>query len=141
MVNSHATAAALDSAFAALADPTRRAILSRLASSERSVGELAKPLPMSLPAVSKHLRVLEGAGLVARRKEGRTHILRLVPAALEPAQAWIARHRAFWEARFDALERYLSESEDEHEEERGRKRSRRRSTGRPGAPRGSPRSQ
>lgn len=104
-----AAAAALDAAFAALADPTRRAIVARLATSERSVGELARPLPMSLPAVSRHLRILEGAGLVARRKEGRTHLLRLVPAALEPAQKWIARHRAFWNARLEALERYLAE--------------------------------
>jgi DNA-binding transcriptional ArsR family regulator len=102
-------AAGLDAAFAALADPTRRSIVARLASSERSVGELAKPLPMSLPAVSKHLRILEGAGLVARRKVGRTHVLRLVPAALEPAQDWIARHRAFWTSRLDALGRYLAE--------------------------------
>jgi DNA-binding transcriptional ArsR family regulator len=101
-------AASLDAAFAALADPTRRAIVARLASAERSVGELAKPLPMSLPAVSRHLRILEGAGLVARRKEGRTHVLRLVPQALEPAQDWIARHRAFWTSRLDALERYLA---------------------------------
>jgi len=101
-------AASLDAAFAALADPTRRAIVARLASGERSVGELAKPLPMSLPAVSRHLRILEGAGLVARRKEGRTHVLRLVPQALEPAQDWIARHRAFWTSRLDSLERYLA---------------------------------
>jgi DNA-binding transcriptional ArsR family regulator len=102
-------AAGLDAAFAALADPTRRAIVARLASSERNVGELARPLPMSLPAVSKHLRVLEQAGLVARRKVGRTHVLRLVPAAFDPAQEWITRHRAFWTSRLEALERYLAE--------------------------------
>lgn len=111
MVNSSSASAALDSAFSALADPTRRAILARLASAERSVGEVAGPLPMSLPAVSRHLRVLEGAGLIARRREGRTHRLRLVPGALEPAQDWIARQRAFWEARFDALEKFLREPE------------------------------
>jgi DNA-binding transcriptional ArsR family regulator len=103
MVNSQA----LDAAFSALSDPTRRAIVARLAESERTVGELAWPLPMSLPAVSKHLRVLEGAGLVARRREGRTVRMRLVPAALAPAQDWIARHRAFWQARFEALAEYL----------------------------------
>jgi len=103
-----AAAASLDAAFTALADPTRRAIVARLASAERSVGELAKPLPMSLPAVSRHLRILEGAGLVARRKEGRTHVLRLVPQALEPAQDWIAGHRAFWTSRLESLERYLA---------------------------------
>lgn len=110
MVNSQSRA--LDAAFAALADPSRRAIVARLAESERTVGELARPLPMSLPAVSKHLRILEGAGLVARRREGRTQRLRLVPGGLAPAQDWIARRRAFWEARFDALEKYLRETKD-----------------------------
>lgn len=103
MVNSHS----LDAAFSALSDPSRRAILARLARSERTVGELAEPLPMSLPAVSKHLRILEQAGLVAASREGRTRRIRLVPAALAPAQDWIARHRAFWEESLDALALYL----------------------------------
>lgn len=83
MVNSSAS---LDATFSALSDPSRRAILASLSESERTVGELARPLPMSLPAVSKHLRVLEGAGLVTRRREGRTHHVRLVPSALAPAE-------------------------------------------------------
>lgn len=103
MVNS----SSLDATFSALSDPSRRAILARLARSEQTVGELARPLPMSLPAVSKHIRILENAGLVATRKEGRSRHLRLVPRALAPAQDWIARHTAFWEDSLDALGRYL----------------------------------
>jgi DNA-binding transcriptional ArsR family regulator len=115
MVNSFAflETAFLDTAFSALSDPSRRAILASLSGSERTVGELARPLPMSRPAVSKHLRVLEGAGLVTRRREGRTHHVRLVGGALAPAEEWIARHRAFWEARFDALDEYLRDSNGE----------------------------
>ncbi|MDQ6892152.1 MAG: metalloregulator ArsR/SmtB family transcription factor [Acidobacteriota bacterium] len=108
MVNSQSEA--LDLAFSALADPSRRAIVARLADSELTVGEIARPLPMSLPAVSKHLGILERAGLVARRRAGRVHHLRLVPGGLSPAEDWIVRHRAFWESRFDGLEKYLSES-------------------------------
>jgi DNA-binding transcriptional ArsR family regulator len=108
MVNSQSEA--LDLAFSALADPSRRAIVARLADSELTVGEIARPLPMSLPAVSKHLGILERAGLVARRRDGRVHHLRLVPGGLSPAEDWIARHRAFWESRFDALEKYLRET-------------------------------
>ena len=104
---SKAAGQALDLAFSALADPSRRAIVARLADSELTVGEIARPLPMSLPAVSKHLAILERAGLVARRKQGRVHHLRLVPGGLTPAEEWIAQHRAFWESRFDSLERYL----------------------------------
>jgi DNA-binding transcriptional ArsR family regulator len=98
---------ALDLAFAALADPSRRSIVARLSDSELTVGEIARPLPMSLPAVSKHLGILERAGLVARRKEGRVHHLRLVPGGLTLAEEWIAQHRAFWESRFESLEKYL----------------------------------
>lgn len=108
MVNS--SSEALDLAFSALADPSRRAIVARLAKGEMTVGEVARPLPMSLPAVSKHLGILERAGLVARRREGRTHHLRLVPGGLSPAEAWIARHREFWESRFDSLEKYLGQA-------------------------------
>ena len=108
MVNSKS--AALDLAFSALADASRRAIVARLADAELTVGEIARPLPMSLPAVSKHLGILERAGLITRRREGRTHHLRLVPGGLSPAEDWIARHRKFWESRFDALEKYLRET-------------------------------
>lgn len=98
----------LDHTFGALADPTRRAILARLRAGEESVGELAAPFPMSLQAVSKHLRVLEDAGLVVRRVEGRTHRLRLVPAALDDASGWIEDQRRFWNERLDELEQHLA---------------------------------
>jgi DNA-binding transcriptional ArsR family regulator len=111
MVNNDA---ALDATFSALADPTRRAILAQLAGSpEASVTALARPFAMSLPAVSKHLRVLEGAGLVARRKRGRVHHLRLLPAPLESANEWIDRYRRFWEEKLDALENYLQTMQEE----------------------------
>src|SRR6185295_13802684 len=86
---------------------SRRAIVARLADSELRVGEIARPLPMSLPAVSKHLGILERAGLFARRKEGRVHHLRLVPGGLTPVEEWNSQHSAFWESRFHALEKYL----------------------------------
>jgi len=104
---------ALDRTFAALADPTRRAILARLAQGEASVTSLAAPFRMSLPAVSKHLRVLERAGLVGRSREGRVHRLRLEASPLREAEAWIAHYRSFWEAQFDALARYLEETAEE----------------------------
>ncbi|MBR0662526.1 ArsR/SmtB family transcription factor [Neoroseomonas oryzicola] len=94
----------LDRVFGALTDPTRRAILARLAEDgSLSVSELAKPLPMSLPAVMKHLDVLEGAGLVARQKAGRTVTCRLVGAPLEDAMAWLQRYARFWEESLDRL--------------------------------------
>ena len=100
--------AALDRTFAALADPTRRAMLARLARGEASVGDLAAPHAMSLPAISKHLKVLERAGLIKRRKDGRVHHCRLDAAPMGAAADWIYSHRRFWEARFDALEDYLN---------------------------------
>jgi DNA-binding transcriptional ArsR family regulator len=99
----------LDTTFAALADPTRRAILARLSTGRSSVGELASPFPVSAPAISKHLRVLEHAGLIAREKQGRVHHCRLVPGPLEHASEWIETYRRFWERQFDALEAYLKE--------------------------------
>ncbi|UCH52997.1 MAG: winged helix-turn-helix transcriptional regulator [Pseudomonadota bacterium] len=105
--------AALDLTFAALADRTRRAILARLAHGEASVTELAQPFDMSLPAVSKHLRVLEEAGLLARTRDGRVHRLRVAAAPMKQATEWMERYRAFWEARLDALDRYLTESKQE----------------------------
>ena len=104
---------ALDSTFAALADPTRRAILARLARGEASVTSLAAPFRMSLPAVSKHLRVLERAGLLARSREGRVHRLRIEASPLREAEEWIARYRRFWEAQFDALAKYLEATQEE----------------------------
>ena len=106
--------AALDATFQALADPTRRAILAKLAKApDTPVGELASPFRMSLPAVSKHLRVLESAGLLARRREGRVHHCRFVPGPMRTAADWIAHYQEFWEKRLDALQRYLENSSDD----------------------------
>ena len=100
--------AKLDLVFSALADPTRRAILMRLEHGEASVTELAAPFRVSMPAISKQLSVLERAGLVERRKIGRTHHCRLRARPLSEAQQWLERYRRFWDERFDALERYLN---------------------------------
>jgi DNA-binding transcriptional ArsR family regulator len=99
----------LSSTFAALADPTRRAILARLASGECSVTELAEPFEMSMPAVSKHLRVLERAGLIARGRDAQWRPCRLEAAPLKEVADWVERYRAMWEQRFDRLETYLEE--------------------------------
>src|SRR5271169_3852613 len=99
----------LSVAFAALADPTRRAILARLASGEASVTELAEPFDMSLPAVSKHLKVLERAGLIARGREAQWRPCRLKAAPLKGATDWLERYRRFWEQSFDRLDEYLRE--------------------------------
>ena len=101
----------LDSTFSALADPTRRAMLTVLMRREATVSELAQPYRMSLPAVMKHLRVLEGAGLVSQRKVGRERHCRLTAHAMQPALDWIAQYRQFWERQFDSLDRYLTESQ------------------------------
>ena len=103
----------LDRTFAALSDPTRRAIVARLASGEASVTEIAEPFAMSLPAVSKHLRVLEEAGLLARRKEGRVHRIRLVAEPMREASDWITAYREFWEGRLNALTEYLENQKEE----------------------------
>jgi len=100
----------LTATFQALADPTRRAILARLALGEASVGELAEPFQMSLPAVSKHLKVLEGAGFLAREKDGRVHRCRLEAAPIRQAAAWIDDYRRFWETKLDQLAVYLEQS-------------------------------
>jgi DNA-binding transcriptional ArsR family regulator len=100
----------LDTTFAALSDATRRGILARLAQGEASVSDLAAPYDISLPAVSKHLRVLERAKLVARRKEGRVNRCRLVAEPMKDAADWIERYRQFWEEQFDALARFLKAS-------------------------------
>ena len=110
----------LDSTFAALADPTRRAILARLALGETSVTELARPFEMSMPAVSKHLKVLERAGLIARGREAQSRPCRLEPGPLKDAASWIEEYRRFWEERLDRLDQYLQklqkENKDEHNE-------------------------
>ena len=99
----------LSATFAALADPTRRAILARLASGECSVTELAEPFEMSMPAVSKHLRVLERAGLVARGREAQWRPCRLEAAPLKHVADWVDRYREMWERRLDRLDSYLTE--------------------------------
>ncbi len=106
----------LSATFAALADPTRRAILARLASGEKSVTDLAAPFDMTLPAVTKHLKVLERAGLIARGKEKQWRPCRLEAAALKQADDWIEQYRRFWEDRFDRLEEYLHELKAAEEE-------------------------
>ena len=97
----------LDTAYAALADPTRRAILARLALGEASVRQIAEPFPISAPAISRHLKVLEDADLIARRKQGQTHILSLNPTGLRSAQEWLDHYRAFWSGAFDRLDAHL----------------------------------
>jgi DNA-binding transcriptional ArsR family regulator len=119
------TADALSTTFSALADPTRRAILARLASGEASVTELAEPFDMSLPAVSKHLKVLERAGLIARNREAQWRRCRLDAAPLRTASDWLEEYREFWEQRFDRLEAYLAEIQQPDPKKKGRSRGRR----------------
>jgi DNA-binding transcriptional ArsR family regulator len=107
MVNQNITT--LDKTFGALADPTRRAILSRLTQGTATVTELAEPFAMSLPAVSKHLTVLEKAGLLTRRRQGRIHYLTLNAAPLKEAAHWITLYEQFWEGQLDALANFLEE--------------------------------
>src|ERR1700733_9364166 len=114
----------LSTTFAALSDPTRRAILGKLARGEKSVTELAKPFKMSMPAVSKHLKVLERAGLIERSREAQWRPCRLAPAPLKDASEWLERYRRFWEESFDRLEDYLRElqkKEPKKENKNGRK--------------------
>ena len=102
----------LSSTFAALADPTRREILGRLAEGEASVNELAEPFPISVQAVSQHLKVLEQAGLITRGRTAQLRPSRLRAAPLEDAVEWLEKYRPFWEESFDRLEERLRESED-----------------------------
>jgi DNA-binding transcriptional ArsR family regulator len=97
----------LSATFAALADPTRRAIVARLASGESSVNELAEPFEMSLPAISKHLKVLERAGLITRGRDAQRRPCRLAPGALKNVDDWLERYRQLWTERFDRLDEYL----------------------------------
>jgi DNA-binding transcriptional ArsR family regulator len=117
----------LSATFAALADPTRRAILARLALGETSVSELAKPFDMSLPAVSKHLKVLERAGLIARGREAQWRPCRIEPTPLKDVDDWLEGYRRFWEESFDRLDHYLQElqaSEKQASEKKEKKRGR-----------------
>ena len=93
----------------ALADPTRRAILARLAKGETTVNEIAKPFDISLPAVSRHLKVLEGAGLISRGREAQWRPCRLEPRALKAVDNWVSRYRRFWTESFDKMDAYLAE--------------------------------
>ena len=113
--------ASLDSTFGALADPTRRAILASLMLGEASMSDLAGPHRMSLPAVMKHVRVLQQAGLVSQKKIGRTRFCQLAPTPLKQAENWIAQYRRFWEGAFDSLERFLSQDPPSEEQEEKQK--------------------
>ena len=110
----------LSATFGALADPTRRAILARLALGETSVTELAEPFEMSLPAVSKHLKVLERAGLIARGREAQWRPCRIEPAALKHVDDWLEEYRRLWDARLDRLDNYLKKLQAK-EKKHGRK--------------------
>ena len=112
----------LDTAFAALSDPTRRAILARLALGETSVTELAKPFAMSLPAVSKHLKVLERAGLIARGREAQWRPCRIEPRALKDIDDWLNHYRRFFDESFDRLDAYLQKLQAQgHDKDRDQK--------------------
>ena len=102
----------LDEVFQALGHPTRRAMLADLAARERTVGQLGEPFAISFAAASKHVKVLERAGLVERRIAGRTHVCRLAPEPIEEAYRWLARYQRFWEERLDALEAELRREDD-----------------------------
>jgi DNA-binding transcriptional ArsR family regulator len=108
----------LDEAFAALADPTRRAIVARLTRGEASVGELAEPFAIGLPTMLKHIRALERGGLIATAKAGRVRTCTLVPDALRQTQDWLAIHIAAWEGRLDRLEAHLNHMKKDQENDR-----------------------
>ena len=115
------TAAQLDATFGALADPTRRAILARLSRGEASVNELAAPFDMSQPAISKHLKVLEKAGLIARGRDAQRRPCRILARPLADADAWLQTYREFWEGSFERLDDLLTELQPQ-KAKRGRKR-------------------
>jgi DNA-binding transcriptional ArsR family regulator len=121
---------ALSATFSALADPTRRAILARLALGETSVTELAEPFAMSMPAVSKHLKVLERAGLIARGREAQWRPCRIEAQALKPVDDWLENYRRLWEQRFDRLEDYLRELQAQEKPKGARKSKKEKSRGR-----------
>jgi DNA-binding transcriptional ArsR family regulator len=108
----------LNRTFAALADPTRRRMLEQLSRGDLCVTDLARPYSMSLPAVSKHLRVLENAGLVRRRRTGRLHSLKLEAAPMEQASQWIGEYRKFWEGSLDRLDEYLQQLQKKEKNEK-----------------------
>jgi DNA-binding transcriptional ArsR family regulator len=109
--------ASLDSTFGALSDPTRRALLATLMLGRASITMLAKPHKMSLPAVMKHLHVLEQAGLVSQEKIGRTRHCQLAAKPLKDAETWLSQYRLFWEGTFDSLERYLTDRQNKEDQQ------------------------
>ena len=111
----------LSTTFAALADPTRRAIMARLALGETSVSELGKPFAMSLPAISKHLKVLERAGLIVRGRDAQWRPCRLTAGPLKDAAEWLEEYRRFWEESFDRLDDYLRELQKKEKKDGRRK--------------------
>jgi DNA-binding transcriptional ArsR family regulator len=114
----------LSTKFAALADPTRRAILARLALGETSVTELAKPFHMTMPAISKHLKVLEGAGLITRSRDAQMRPCKIAPSALKDVDGWLEDYRKLWEERFDRLDAYLQKLQAKQQKKLGAKRER-----------------
>ncbi len=110
----------LDLVFAALADPTRRGMLARLAGGETNVGTLAEPFAISQPAASKHVRVLERAGLILRTRRGREHRIRIDPRPIEEARGWIGRYARLWKRQFDAVDEYLAAQAARPQEEQER---------------------
>jgi DNA-binding transcriptional ArsR family regulator len=120
------TSDSLSATFAALADPTRRAILARLAHGQASVTELAEPFSMSMPAISKHLKVLEHAGLIARSREAQSRPCELMASPLKEATHWMEHYRVFWEESLSRLEAYLKEVQISEQEEKKNVRQRRR---------------
>ncbi len=116
------SADALSATFAALADPTRRAILARLAMGETSVTELAEPFQISLPAVSKHLKVLERAGLIARSREAQWRPCQLEARPLKDVADWVEHYRRFWTESFDRLDEYLQEMKEKEKKDAGKRR-------------------
>jgi len=109
----------LDAAFSALADPTRRAILARLALGETTVNELAEPFDMSLPNISKHLKVLESAGLISRSRDAQRRPCKIEPEPLKEVSAWVEAYRRLWEGRFDRLDDYLKQLQDKEDRKNG----------------------
>jgi DNA-binding transcriptional ArsR family regulator len=109
----------LDAAFSALADPTRRAILARLALGETTVNELAEPFDMSLPNISKHLKVLENAGLISRSRDAQRRPCKIEPEPLKEVAGWVEAYRKLWEERFDRLDDYLKRLQDKQEKKNG----------------------
>ncbi len=123
------SSARLDATFAALADPTRRAILARLAKGEASVMDLAEPFAMSQPAISKHLKVLERAGLISRGRDAQRRPRRLEPRALRDASQWLGNYRKFWEAQFGRLDALLQDMQSGTGKKRGKRAVHKRKTG------------